>query len=172
MRDAWVHPPTCHAFTCPFLPAATCSSPDGKPRPWHKHRSLGRRPRPPPSSVFLSLPGRALWRAQGTCEWGRKPVSASATVAVLKLPESLVPAVGVAQPGLLAGACDGGARSGGSQSNRGPEANPSLSPHYLPASEQGPLEGAEDNNVKINRTRNRQARKSPRPPRFRSGVSE
>lgn len=36
------------------------------------------------------------------------------------------------------------------------------SPYYLPASEQGPLEGAEDNDAYISHPGNFQARKSPR----------
>lgn len=98
-------------------------------------------------SVFLSVPGRASWRAPCTCGRGREPVSASATVAFLKLSESLTPAVGVARPGLLDRACDGGKRNEGSQSHRGLEANPSLAPVSSPSARAGAMGGAGDNDV-------------------------
>lgn len=78
---------------------------------------------------------------------GREPVSASATVAFLKLSESLTPVVGVARPGLLDRACDGGERNEGSQSHRGLEANPSLAPVSSPSARAGAMGGAGDNDV-------------------------
>lgn len=96
---------------------------------------------------FSLRPRTSVMAAPCTCGRGREPVSASATVAFLKLSESLTPAVGVARPGLLDRACDGGKRNEGSQSHRGLEANPSLAPISSPSARADAMGGAGDNDV-------------------------
>lgn len=94
---------------CPFISAFVYSSPTEKPSQLHQDQSFALLLLLPPSFLFFFLTQDGDGCHSGTrhmCGSGRKPATASVTVLFLKLSKSLMPVVGVTQPGLLDRAYD------------------------------------------------------------------
>lgn len=114
---------------CPFIPAFVYPSPTEKPSQLHEDHSFGLLSLPPPSFLFFFLTQDGdgchsrIWHM---CGCGRKPAAASVTVLFLKLSKSLMPVVGVTQPGLLDRAYDGREVNESIQTSKGLQTNSSL----------------------------------------------